>query len=339
MTAPTQRQIVLASRPTGAPTVDNFALRERPLPEPGDGEVVVAHRFLSLDPYMRGRMSDARSYAAPQPLDEVMLGGTAGEIVASRAPGFPVGAAVVGMGGWQSHYVGTPAGAMLRVVDGVAVPLSAYLGPVGMPGVTAWYGVTRLLEVGAGHTVLVSAAAGAVGSVVGQLAMRRGARVIGIAGGPAKCAHVVDELGFAACIDHRAHGEPRALAAAVRAACPDGIDRLFENVGGACLDAALARMNPFGRVALCGMIAGYDGAPIPLAAPQLILVNRLRVEGFIVSEHPEAWPPALTELGAMVARGELRYRETIADGLDAAPAAFLGMLRGANLGKQLVRIS
>jgi NADPH-dependent curcumin reductase CurA len=335
----THTQIVLASRPTGAPTVDDFALRSQPLRDPGDGEVVVAHRFLSLDPYMRGRMSDGKSYAAPQPLDAVMIGGTVGEVIASRAAGFPVGAAVVGMGGWQSHYVGPPMGGMFRVVDTTHIPLSAYLGPVGMPGVTAWYGVERILEVKAGQTVVVSAAAGAVGGVVGQLATRRGARAVGIAGGPAKCAYVTDELGFAACVDYQAHPEPRALAAAVRAACPDGIDRLFENVGGACLDAALARMNPFGRVALCGMIAGYDGAPIPLAAPQLILVNRLRIEGFIVSEHMDAWPPALAELGGLVASGALRYRETIADGLAAAPAAFLGMLRGANLGKQLVRIA
>ncbi len=333
------QQLVLASRPAGAPSVDNFALREVPLAEPAEGQLVVRHHFLSLDPYMRGRMSDAKSYAAPQPLGEVMIGGTAGEVIASRAAGFAVGDRVVGMGGWQTHFVGEPARGLWRKVDTARVPLSAYLGPVGMPGVTAWYGLERIIAPKAGQTVVVSSAAGAVGSVVGQLAKRRGARAVGIAGGPAKCAYVVDELGFDACVDYKAHGDARALSAALKAACPSGIDGDFENVGGAILDAVLGRMNPFGRIAMCGMIAGYDGAPIPLAAPQLILTSRLRVEGFIVSEHPEAWPPALAELGAAVADGTLRYREAIADGLAAAPAAFLAMLRGDQLGKHLVRLA
>ena len=333
------QQIVLAARPTGAPTVDHFALREVPRAEPAEGEIVVEQQWLSLDPYMRGRMNEGKSYAAPQPLGEVMIGGTAGIVRASRAAGFAEGDAVVGMGGWQQWWVGAPMRGLWRKVDTTHVPLSAYLGAVGMPGVTAWYGVERILEVKAGQTVVVSAASGAVGSVVGQLAKRRGARAVGIAGGAAKCAHVVDELGFDACVDYKAHREPKALAAALREACPDGIDRDFENAGGAVLDAVLARMNAFGRVALCGMIAGYDGAPIPLAAPQLILVQRLRVEGFIISEHMDAWPPALAELGAAVADSTLRYRETVAEGLAAAPTAFLGMLRGEHVGKQLVRLA
>ncbi|HVV87907.1 MAG TPA: NADP-dependent oxidoreductase [Kofleriaceae bacterium] len=334
------RQFVLASRPSGHPTVDNFRLQTVPVPELADGQVLVHHRFLSLDPYMRGRMSDAKSYAPPQKLGEVMLGATAGEVVASRHPGFAVGDQVVGTSGWQEYALLTPgAGPWLQKVDTSRIPLSAYLGAVGMPGVTAWYGVEKILEPKAGQTVVVSAAAGAVGSVAGQLARRHGCRVVGIAGGPEKCAHVVDVLGFDACIDHRAHADARALAGALAAACPAGIDGDFENVGGAILDAILQRANPFARVALCGMIAGYDGAPIPLAIPQLLLVNRMRLQGFIISDHLDVWPAALAQLGALVAGGELRHHETIAEGLESAPAAFLGMLAGKNLGKQLVRIS
>ena len=334
------RQIVLASRPTGQPTVDNFRLVEAPLPEVGDGQVLVRHHFLSLDPYMRGRMNDGKSYAAPQALDEVMIGGTAGEVVESRNRGFAVGDQVVGMGGWQEHAVITPGPtAPLFKVDTTHVPLSAYLGPVGMPGITAWYGLEKIIAPKAGQTIVVSAAAGAVGSVVGQLAKRHGCRAVGIAGGPDKCAHVVDVLGFDACVDYRPHADARALAGALKAACPDGIDGDFENVGGMVLDAVMLRANAFARVALCGMIAGYDGAPIPMATPQLLLVNRMKIEGFIVSEHMEHWPTALLELGGLVAKGQLRYHETVADGLAAAPEAFLGLLRGKNLGKQLVKLS
>ena len=332
------QQIVLATRPAGAPSVDNFALTERPVPDLADGDVLIAHRYLSLDPYMRGRMNEGKSYAAPQPLGEVMIGGTVGEVVASRAAGFAVSDHVVGMGGWQQYYAGPPMRALLRKVDTSRVPLAAYLGPVGMPGVTAWYGLDRIIAPKPGQTVVVSSAAGAVGGVVGQLAKRRGARAVGIAGGPAKCAYVVDELGFDAAVDYKQHPDLRALIGALKAACPDGIDGDFENVGGLILDAVMARMNPFGRIAMCGMIAGYDGAPIPMAAPQLILVSRLRLEGFIVSEHMDAWPAALAELGGAVADGSLRYRETIADGLASAPAAFLGMLKGEHVGKQLVQV-
>ena len=334
------RQILLASRPAGPPTVDNFRLVETPVPELADGQVLVQHRFLSLDPYMRGRMNDGKSYAAPQPLGEVMIGGTAGEIVASRHAGFAVGDQVVGMGGWQEYAAFTPgAGGPLYKVDTTKVPLSAYLGPVGMPGVTAWYGLDKIIAPKQGQTIVVSAAAGAVGSVVGQLARRHGCRAVGIAGGPAKCAHVVEVLGFDACVDYRPHADARSLAGALKAACPDGIDGDFENVGGLVLDAVMLRANAFARVALCGMIAGYDGAPIPMAMPQLLLVNRMKLEGFIVSEHLGEWPAALAQLGALVAAGELRYHETIADGLAAAPEAFLGLLAGKNLGKQLVRLA
>ena len=334
------KQVLLASRPQGQATAANFRLVESPIAALDDGQVLVRHHYLSLDPYMRGRMSDAKSYAAPQPLDQVMIGGTAGEVVESRHPGFKAGDKVVGMGGWQQYSVvdGNARGAM-RKVDVSRIPLSAYLGVVGMPGVTAWYGLMKICEAQRGHTILVSAASGAVGGVVGQLAKAKGCRAIGIAGGAEKCAYVVDELGFDACIDYKAHADPKSLYRALKDATPSGIDGHFENVGGAILDAALARMNPFGRIALCGMISGYDGQPIPLSQPSLILTSRLRIEGFIVSEHMEAWPEALAELGAMVATGKLKYRESIAEGIESAPEAFLGLLKGKNFGKQLVKLA
>ena len=336
------KQILLASRPVGEATVDNFRLVEVPVPEPGElaaGQVLVRNHYLSLDPYMRGRMNDAKSYAKPQVLNAVMGGGTAGEVLASKHPGFAAGDKVVGMGGWQEVVlVDANQPGVLRKVDAARIPLSAYLGAVGMPGVTAWYGLVKLIAPKAGDTVVVSAASGAVGSVVGQLAKVRGCRAVGIAGGPEKCAYVERELGFDACIDYKPHRDARSLAAALKAACPTGIDGCFENVGGMVLDAAMLCLNDFGRIALCGMIAGYDGAPIPMAYPQLILQSRLRVEGFIVSEHMDVWPEALNELGTLVASGRLKYRETIAQGLAAAPEALLGLLRGRNFGKQLVKL-
>jgi len=326
------RQILLASRPKGEVTPADFRLVEAEIPEIGPGEVLVRNHFLSLDPYMRGRMDDAKSYAASQPLDEVMIGGTAGEVIESRNPEFAVGARVMGMLGWQLY--GKDDGRMIRKVDTSRVPLSAYLGAVGMPGVTAWYGLNRIIAPRAGETVVVSAASGAVGSVVGQLARRKGCRVVGVAGGAQKCAIVVDEYGFDACVDYKA-GQ---LYADLRAATPDGIEGYFDNVGGATLDAVLRRMNAFGRIAVCGLISSYDGQAMPLQNFRSVLVNRLRVEGFIVSEHMEVWPEALRELGTLVATGELKYRETIAQGLENAPEAFIGLLKGRNVGKQLVRL-
>jgi len=328
----TNRQILLVSRPEGAASVDNFRLVKVPLAPLEEGEVRVRNHFLSLDPYMRGRMSDSKSYAAPQPLDAVMIGGTAGEVVESRNPKFKAGDKVVGMFGWQEY--GTSNGSDLHVVDTTHVPLSAYLGPVGMPGVTAWYGLNRIIAPKAGQTVVVSAASGAVGSVVGQLAKRAGCRAVGIAGGADKCRYVTETLGFDACVDYKAGN----LYQDLKAATPDGVDGYFENVGGEVLDATLARMNAFGRIALCGMIAGYDGAPMPLKYPQLLLTQRLLVQGFIVSEHMDVWPQALAELGALVAKQQLVYRESVAEGLENAPTAFLGMLKGQNFGKQLVKL-
>ena len=335
----TNKQFLLVSRPAVEATAANFKLVESTVPALADGHVLVRHHFLSLDPYMRGRMNDAKSYAPPQKLNEVMIGGTAGEVVDSKHPAYKPGDLVVGMGGWQQYSVvdGNARGAM-RKVDVSHVPLSAYLGVVGMPGVTAWYGLLKICEAKAGHTISVSAASGAVGSVVGQLAKARGCRAVGFAGGPDKCRYVVDELGFDACIDYKQHADPKSLYLALKDATPNGIDGHFENVGGPILDAVLARMNDFGRIAVCGMISGYDGAPVPITRPQLILTSRLRVEGFIVSEHMEVWPEALTELGSLVASGKLKYRESVANGIESAPEAFLGLLKGKNFGKQLVKL-
>jgi NADPH-dependent curcumin reductase CurA len=333
------QQIVLASRPAGEPTVSNFRLVETPVPALADGQVLVRHHYLSLDPYMRGRMNDGKSYAQPQPLDAVMIGGTVGEVVESRHPGFAAGDQVVGMGGWQQYSVVDASQlGMLRKVDTTHIPLAAYLGAVGMPGVTAWVGLTQIIAPKEGETVVVDAASGAVGSAVGQLAKARGCRVVGLAGGADKCAYVTDELGFDACIDYRQHPDLKSMLKALKEAAPNGIDGHFENVGGLILDAVMLRMNAFGRIAFCGMIAGYNGEPIPMANPSLILVSRLKLQGFIVSEHMNLWPQALKELGTMVATGKLKYRETVADGLAAAPEAFLGLLKGRNFGKQLVKL-
>ncbi|AST32303.1 NADP-dependent oxidoreductase [Ralstonia solanacearum] len=330
------QRIVLASRPEGPVTPDNFRLETAPIPELQDGQVLVRNHFLSLDPYMRGRMNDSKSYAEPQPLDEVMIGGTVGVVEASKNPAYAVGDNVIGMFGWQE--IGISDGRGMQKVDTRHVPLSAYLGSVGMPGVTAWYGLNRIMHAKPGQTVAVSAASGAVGSVVGQLAKLKGCRVVGFAGGKDKCDYVVNELGFDACIDYKAAKDPKDLYAMLKEATPDGIDAYFENVGGDILDTVLRRMNPFGRIALCGMIAGYDGQPLPLQNPQLILVSRLTIEGFIVSEHMDVWPEALRELGGYVAQGKLKFRESVAQGLASAPEAFIGLLKGKNFGKQLVKL-
>lgn len=332
-------QILLVSRPSGEAVAENFRLIEAPLPALQDGQVLVRHHFMSLDPYMRGRMNDAKSYAVPQPLNGVMQGGTVGEVVESKHAGYHSGDKVIGVGGWQQYsIVDGAAPGVLRKVDTTHIPLSAYLGAVGMPGVTAWYGLTQICLPKEGETVVVSAASGAVGSAVGQLAKARGCRAVGIAGGSDKCRYVVDELGFDACVDYKAHTDAKSLYEALEAATPNGVDGCFENVGGPVFDAVLARMNAFGRIALCGMISGYNGEPIPLKQPLLILQSRLTLRAFIVSEHMEHWPQALKELGTMVATGKLKYRETVAEGLASAPEAFLGLLKGRNFGKQVVKL-
>ena len=265
-----------------------------------------------------------------------MVGTTVGEVIESKHPKFKAGDFVETRSGWQLYGISNGGGA--RRVDPAFVPLSAYLGAVGMPGVTAWYGLVKIIEPKVGETMVVSAATGAVGSAFAALSKARGCRTVGIAGGPEKCRYAVEELGFDACIDYKLHHDAVSLSKALKEACPGGIDGYFENVGGMVLDAVLSRMNAFGRIAVCGMIAGYDGAPMPMTYPALILVNRLKVQGFIVSEHMEVWPEALKELGALVASGRLRARESIAQGLEAAPQAFLGLLKGRNFGKQLVKL-
>jgi hypothetical protein len=333
----THRRIVLASRPVGLATLENFRLEEVPVPVPGPGQVLVRNHFLSLDPYMRARMEESKSYAPPQPLGETMVGSTVGVVEASNLADFPVGSTVLTRTGWQEYGIGDVR-SLLRI-DAQKLPMSVYLGVVGMPGVTAWYGLRRLCEPKPGETVLVSAASGAVGGVAGQLAKAWGCRVIGIAGGREKCDYVVRELAFDACLDHRELGDLGSMTRAMREVAPSGIDCVFENVSGTGLDAALACINPFGRIALCGIIAAFGGQPIPINNVRQLLAMRVKLQGFIVSEHMDAWPQALAELADGVASGRIRYRESIAHGLESAPEAFIGMLAGRNFGKQLVKLA
>jgi NADPH-dependent curcumin reductase CurA len=281
---------------------------------------------------MRGRMSDVKSYATPVQIGEVMVGGTAGEVIESNHPKFAAGDKVVGPLGWQLY--GVADGAALQKVDDSTIPLSAWLGPVGMPGVTAWVGLLDICAPKPGETVVVTAASGAVGSVVGQLAKIHGARAVGIAGGADKCRYVVDELGFDACIDYKAGN----LRGDLKAATPKGIDCVFENVGGEIFDTLLTRMNPFSRIAVCGLIAQYNSAPYPMQNIGSVLINRIKMQGFIVSDDLTRWPPALKEIAGHVAAGRIKYRESVANGLAAAPAAFISLLKGGNFGKQLVKL-
>ena len=328
------KRVLLASRPTGWVTEANFRLDSVPVPEPKDGEVLVKNLWLSLDPYMRGRMNDTKSYAAKQEIDAVMVGGTVGEVIESKNPKFKPGDKVVGMFGWQQY--GCSDGAGLNKIDASRVPMQAFLGVLGMPGVTAWVGLLDICQPKAGETVVVSAASGAVGSVVGQIAKLKGCRAVGIAGGKAKCDYVVKELGFDACVDYKAGR----LNDDLKAATPNGIDCYFENVGGEILDAVLRRMNAFSRIAVCGLISQYNATePYGVKTFQSILVNRIKVQGFIVSDRMELWAKALPELISWVASGKIKYRESVAEGLENAPKAFIGLLKGENFGKQLVRLA
>ncbi|KAB8140579.1 NADP-dependent oxidoreductase [Chloroflexia bacterium SDU3-3] len=330
----TNIQVLLARRPQGWVQEEDFSIVETAIPSSGAGEVLVKNQYLSLDPYMRGRMSEAKSYAASVALGQVMVGGTVGQVVESNNPAFPTGATVVGNLGWQLYAVSNGQG--LRIVDPTIVPPSAYLGVVGMPGVTAYVGLFDIGQPKPGETVVVSAAAGAVGSVVGQLAKRHGARAVGIAGGAEKCAYVVERLGFDACVDYKAENFREALAAAV----PNGIDVYFENVGGDVLDAVLEHLNVFARIPFCGMISQYNEAdPRGFRGMRRLLSQRVKLQGFIVGDHLDRWPTALAELAKAVASGEIAYDETVAEGIRNAPSAFIGMLKGKNLGKQLVKLS
>ena len=330
---PTNTQVLLDHRPSDKVSPANFRIVETPVPAPGKGEVLVRHTFLSLDPYMRWRLNDAKSYAKPQEVGAVMGGRTVGIVDASNNPRFSKGDAVMSMGGWQLYSVSD--GRDLQAIDAKTAPIQAYLGPLGMPGVTAWYGVNRIIAPRARETVLVSAATGAVGSVAGQLARHSGARAVGIAGGKEKCAYAVEELGYSACVDHKS---PH-FAGELKEALPNGIDGLFENVGGEPFLQALRWLNDFSRAAICGLIASYEGAPTALPDMRILLVRRIRIEGFIVSDHLDLWPQAIGELAALVAVKKLVWRETIRDGLENAPKALVDLLHGENFGKMLVRVN
>jgi NADPH-dependent curcumin reductase len=334
MAASVNRQILLKSRPEGMPSLDNFELVERPIPQPGEGEVLMRTLYLSLDPYMRGRMSAAKSYARPAAVGEPMVGGTVGEIVTSRNPKFSVGDIVLGYGGWQDYALS--GGTALRKLDPVAAPISTALGVLGMPGMTAYVGLTEIGQPKPGETVVVAAASGAVGSVVGQIARIKGCRAVGIAGGADKCRFVTGELGFDACVDHRAPDFVRAL----EAACPKGIDVYFENVGGAVQQTVWPLLNDFARVPVCGLIAQYS-ATTPMPGPDMfsVLRKRLLLRGFIVSDFAAKQGDFLRDVGEWVRAGRVKYREDIVDGLEKAPGAFLGLLQGKNFGKMLVRVA
>ena len=335
----TVQRIVLASRPVGEPTFDNFRLEEFSVPQPGSGQMLLRTLWLSLDPYMRGRMNDAPSYAKPVGIGDVMEGGAVSEVLASNLTGFRKGDIVVGRTGWQTFALSDGKG--LRKVDPTLAPIQTALGVLGMPGMTAYCGLLEIGKPVAGETVVVAAASGAVGSVVGQIAKIKGARAVGIAGGPEKCRYVVEELGFDACVDHRATD----FSASLAAACPKGIDVYFENVGGAVFEAVLPLLNPFARMPVCGLIAQYNAtsvAPGPNLLPQLMratLTKRLTIRGFIVFDFTAQEGNFLRDVATWLQEGRIKYREDIVEGLDQAPRALIGLLRGENFGKLLVRIA
>ena len=338
--AETNRQWLLAARPTGEFDERAFTLVETPVPTPGPGEALVRTLWLSLDPYMRGRMREGKSYVAPVALGGVMEGGTVGEVVASNAPELKPGDIVEGRTGWQDY--GVAPARHLRKVDPALAPISTALGILGMPGMTAYFGLIDVGQVKEGDTVVVSAASGAVGGAVGQIARIKGAkRVVGIAGGADKCAYCVEELGYDACLDYRGFGrDTGALIKALKAACPDGIDVYFDNVGSWISDAIYPLLNLRARVAICGMIAEYNLEKTEVA-PRItrhLLVNRARVEGFIVSDYAKRWGEGVREMAGWLKAGKLKYREDVVDGLENAPRALLRLFRSENFGKQLVRV-
>lgn len=333
-------RVVLASRPVGEPTAANFRLEDYAIPTPGEGQVLLRTIWLSLDPYMRGRMSEGPSYSAPVPVDGVMEGGTVCEVIASHNPGFAKGDIVLAHSGWQTHALSDGRG--LRKIDPTLAPISTAVGILGMPGMTAYTGLLEIGKPKEGETVVVAAASGAVGSAVGQIAKIKGARAVGIAGGKDKCDYVVNELGFDACLDHR---DPD-LAARLKEACPKGIDVYFENVGGKVFEAVFPRLNDFARIPVCGLIADYNtvfGADTPApkwanSIMRAILVKRLNFRGFIVRDFAAMHGDFLRDTAQWIREGKIKYREFVTDGLDSAPGAFIGLLKGANFGKQLVRV-
>ena len=331
------KRVVLAARPVGEPKPSDFRLEDYPIAAPGEGQVLLRTIWLSLDPYMRGRMSDAPSYAAPVPIGGVMEGGTVSEVLASNNAGFAGGDIVLARSGWQTHALSD--GRDLRKVDPRLGPISTAVGVLGMPGMTAYAGLLDIGKPQAGETVVVAAASGAVGSAVGQIAKIKGARAVGIAGGKDKCDYVKNELGFDDCLDHR---DPD-LAAKLKDACPKGIDVYFENVGGAVFEAVFPLLNAFARVPVCGLIAHYndtEAKPPKWAASMMraVLTKRLTIRGFIVSDFAARHADFLRDMSLWVREGKVKYKEFVTEGLDSAPSAFMGLLKGANFGKQLVRV-
>jgi len=338
MTETMNRQVLLAARPVGEPTPNDFRLVETPVPEPGPGEFLARTIYLSIDPYMRGRMSDAKSYVEPVALDAVMTGGTVSQVIASNNETFQPGDIVSGLLGWQTHAVSDGRGVLK--IDPALAPISTALGVLGMPGLTAYVGLLDIGQPKEGETVVVAAASGAVGSVVGQIAKLKGCRVVGVAGAAEKCAFVTEELGFDACISHRAPD----LREQIAAACPDGIDVYYENVGGRVFEAVLTLMNVGGRIPVCGLIANYnltglpegqDHVPVVMRA---ILVKRLRIQGFIIFDHYHRHEDFQADMAGWLKDGSVKYREDIVQGLEKAPEALIGVLAGRNFGKMVVQV-
>ncbi len=336
----TMTRIALARRPKGSPVPEDFSLETSALPELGSGEVLVAVTHLSLDPYMRGRMDDAKSYAASVDIGGTMTGQGVGRVVASKADAFAEGDMVIGGTGWASHAV-LPADELRKLDD--SLPPSTALGVLGMPGMTAWTGLHEYGRPKAGQTLVIGAATGPVGSMVGQLAKAAGMRTVAVAGGPEKCKLAVESYGFDAAVDHRAHDDAASLRKALEEAAPDGVDIYWENVGGKLLEAVMPLMNVGGRIPVCGMIAWYagvdgDGSDRLPAMWRSVLVKRLSVNGFIIFDHWDKFPDFLAEVAPKVANKEITYLEDVAKGLENAPAAFISMLKGGNTGKQIVEL-
>ncbi len=342
----TMQKITLAARPVGAPKDSDFKLVEAPLPEPKDGEVLVRVHYMSLDPYMRGRMDDAKSYAAPVPIGGTMEGGCVGEVIASKSDAFKAGDMAFGMFGWATH--GCLPAKEMRKLD-ARLPITTALGVLGMPGFTGWYGLMELGRPKEGETLVVAAATGPVGSMVGQIAKARGLRTVAIAGGADKCKLATEKFGFDAAIDHRAYDDAGSLRKALAEVAPKGIDIYFENVGGKVFEAVLPLMNTFGRIPVCGMISGYNAgalggnvqSDVPDRLPMLwrsILVKQMSINGFIISNHYDLYGKFLSEVAPLVASGEIAVLEDIAEGLENAPRAFMGLLEGRNVGKQIVKV-
>jgi NADPH-dependent curcumin reductase CurA len=336
MSGTTNKQIRLASRPKGWVSERNFRVTEESVAEPGDNQVLVRNIFMSVDPYMRGRMNDTKSYVPPFQTGEVMQAGVVGQIVSSNNQNFAEGDFVTGMLGWENYSISD--GTQLRKVPSGPAPLSYYLGILGMPGMTAYIGLCKIADAQPGETVFVSAASGAVGSVVGQLAKIHGCRVTGCAGSDEKVALLQEEFGYDAAFNYR---NSKSLPASVQGLCPDGIDVDFENVGGELFEAVLWNMRDYGRIALCGMIANYNDEQLQPGprGMMLMIARRLKIQGFIVTDHPDAHEEYLAKASVWLAEGKLKYSETIADGIESAPSAFISMLKGGNTGKQIVQLS